>query len=58
MRGKSVEPLEIENAEKMYFLFLHLQSINFQLLFVTIINFFIFVIGYYANIEMQSFGYQ
>ena len=53
MRGKRVEPLEIENAEKMQFLFLHLHflmiSINFLLLLVSKINFFGFVIGYYTK---------
>ena len=43
-----MEPLEIENEEKMRFLFLHLHSyiisINSLLLFVTIINFFVLLL--------------
>ena len=60
MIGKRVEPLEIENAEKMQFLFLCLRFLMFHInhLFslVTAINFFGFVIGYYAQEEMHSFG--
>ena len=61
MRGKRVEPLEIENVEKMRFLSLHLHSlinsINFLFLLVTTINFFGFVIGHDPKDEMQSIGW-
>ena len=60
MRGKRVEPLEIENAEKVQFLVFHLHflmiCINLLLFLLPQSILFGFVIGYYVGEEMQCFG--
>ena len=52
-----MEPLEIENEEKMRFLFLHLHSsiisFNSLLLCVTIINFFVLLFVTVAKMKCE-----